>query len=447
MANHIFDLPDEVLQLIGDAAPLEPTILRLVCRRFDAAFLDLFAKRLLDDVHCFVLDPQRLNRLDAITRQAHLLCKIKKVTITLSPHEGKWIDDYPSVPDEEQFGHLSDAQSEFAKLIEEDCYGQWLECPQLDLSVLADILSRLKTSACPHVALSLSNGEQPWNRRRISEARWPVIADSTLAMIFHTVLASDCVISKLDLSDTRFVDIRTSNEAQWLKTLNRLGHGLRAMHLRLQADDVKRAMRVMSQHVQHRGDISSACSPLIAIISAAKSLQSLHISAPYCAARKYDGLEQDRKYRQFAYFVNTILDPDACRFERLESLSLSGMECSPLVLLDLLERNQQTLRTIEFVGVCLHNPEADAWLNVIKAMHSQCLNLTHLSLKSLQEQTQLVVDAANEHLSYADLLAPEPSEAFFQENRYDSELRLINRDEVVRGLLGNIENGPPFIQC
>ena len=442
MADTLFDLPDEVLQLIGESVPLDPTILRLVCRRFDAAFLDLFAKRLLNDVHCFVLDPQRLSRLDAITSQEHLLCRIKKVTITLSPHEGKWIDDYPSVatggdPDDSE---LSDAQYKFATVMEYTSYGQWLKSPQLDLSVLADILERLKTAPCPYIALSLVNGEDPVDKR-LPGKRSPIIADSTLAMIFHAVLASGCTISKLDLSDTRFLDIRTCPEAQWLKTLRESGHGLRALSLRPQADDIG---RIEERNKEHRG-VFSACRPLINIIYGAKSLQSLSISATYCPARKFDGFKQEREYRYFACLMDALLDSGAYQFEQLESLNLFGVECEFDILLQILQRNQKTLQTIDLTGVCLHGSEADAWLKIFKHMRSECRNLSHLSLESLQEETQLVVDMSDEHLSFADLLALEHSKAFYDEEK-EKELKLIGRDEVERGLDENIKIGLHFIR-
>lgn len=56
---HILDLPVEVLQLVA-CYSVDLTILRLVCKAFDAAYLDAFGRQYLADMLCFLLDPQRL---------------------------------------------------------------------------------------------------------------------------------------------------------------------------------------------------------------------------------------------------------------------------------------------------------------------------------------------------------------------------------------------------
>lgn len=70
-------------------------VLRLVCKDFNAAFLDAYGKEFVRDLQCFALDIRRIQRLKSITSRPHLAKRIHSVTITFDVLEGKSPMDIP----------------------------------------------------------------------------------------------------------------------------------------------------------------------------------------------------------------------------------------------------------------------------------------------------------------------------------------------------------------
>ncbi|EME42832.1 hypothetical protein DOTSEDRAFT_24848 [Dothistroma septosporum NZE10] len=411
MAGNILTLPDEMLQLIGDSASLDSTVLRLVCKHFDAMFLDLFANEYLRDLHCHLLDPHRLKRLEKITSQAHLLRRIKGVTLTLHPNKNKSAEDVPS------------AQSANEKIVNH---------PYLDLEVVSGILDRLKTVDCPYVALSLVDKESDWVE--VAPQR-PGMPDSTVALLFNAVLFSGCAISKLTLGDTRFLEKSPYHTDLPRETLNKFGAGLETLCLEPHSSDIERICA------------SNSPWPVQGIMTRAKSIKALQISTSYYLSRQYHGSEEDLEYHRRAHLVHRVFENFPTEVPpQLERLTLIGMECQAKDLLDILERNHRTLAKMEFTAVCLHGAMEGAWLRALQCMRSKCPELSHLTLYMLEEQTQLAEHPYPPFPTYAELLAPEPSTAFDNDQRYEYELTLVNREEVDRGLDENIKNGLPFLR-
>ncbi|CZT14342.1 uncharacterized protein RCC_00319 [Ramularia collo-cygni] len=99
---HILELPVEVLQLIVAASPVrrafELHTLRLVCKAFDAAVFDAWAEIWISHLWCYLLDSQRMERLQAITSRKHLSSKIQTISFSLDPWEDESRSQIQIVP-------------------------------------------------------------------------------------------------------------------------------------------------------------------------------------------------------------------------------------------------------------------------------------------------------------------------------------------------------------
>lgn len=162
MTCHILQLPVEILQHIGDIGRLEAATLRLVCKAFDAAYLDKFCGDYLSDIHCFVLDPERLQKLKNITSKSYLARRMPRVTLTLDPLENSDMDEISTVVNgNEQSFELDHETQQFRDSMHRrrDIFEHYCVCEH-DLDLMISIIEDLKASKCPHITLNLDERQR-----------------------------------------------------------------------------------------------------------------------------------------------------------------------------------------------------------------------------------------------------------------------------------------------
>ena len=93
--SYLLALPMEMLQRISSFATSAALLeIRLTCKTISAAAFDEFAKEYLNELHCYVMDTTRMKRLQNITAIQRFPRKVRILTFTTNPLEGKNSSDF-----------------------------------------------------------------------------------------------------------------------------------------------------------------------------------------------------------------------------------------------------------------------------------------------------------------------------------------------------------------
>lgn len=163
-------LPPELIQEIASYIE-DLTNFRRVCKTFEANSIDLFASRHLRNITCFVIQPERLLRLNAIANCERLARRVRLVTLTIDPLENREQDEIHAVyrplehdlwlEAELEIPLLTTAQSNVAQAYIDECYNVYLPSwSTTHKQLLLLSLNLLKTASREGVAISFTASEQ-----------------------------------------------------------------------------------------------------------------------------------------------------------------------------------------------------------------------------------------------------------------------------------------------
>ncbi|KAK4622092.1 hypothetical protein CLAFUW4_06609 [Fulvia fulva] len=410
MTCHILGLPVEILQQIGNIGRLETASLRLVCKAFDAAYLDQFCRDYLSDIHCFLLDPERLRKLKDITSKPYLAKRMPRVTLTLDPLENSDMDEISTVasnrePETVQVFELDHETQQFRDsmyrrrdIFEHCCVN---EC---DLDLMIAVIDDLKKAQCPNLSLNLDERQRYTGTTQHAQ----------VSSIFNTVMWTKCKLTGLQLGNLR--DLRA-------------GFDVAAFHKDLKTfclwsceDDieslVKRAWAGEDQLMK-------------LILRDANELETLSISGVGHGSRHYNGISLDLRQVSYIHFMKMTLN--ANKFSALQDIDLFGVDIDVEDLRTVLHNCSKTLRVARLEYLLLAG-DSGAWVQILKLLLEECCNLNWLKLSMLSEESELVVDTTP-HVSHAKLYQA------VETTQYTAEVSWDGRQEVVEGLRLNIERG------
>ncbi|KAK4636039.1 hypothetical protein CLAFUW4_00121 [Fulvia fulva] len=214
----ILDLPTEMLQrVIGSSTPETLTALRLVCKTFEAATLDTWAKEHITRLGCFILDPARPLRVHDIMSTPRLASRVRTVAFSLSAYETRFgvslappIDTSFLKAESNAILHHGEAQySQHACGVE----GVRTSCWDIMASVMAQVA---KHSTCS-VVIDIQGEDSVWDQ--VSRCRPQLVKE-----ILDVALRAGCNVDGLLLTD-RYV--LKADQFEQGAALERVTHGLR----------------------------------------------------------------------------------------------------------------------------------------------------------------------------------------------------------------------------
>ncbi|EME42965.1 hypothetical protein DOTSEDRAFT_35325 [Dothistroma septosporum NZE10] len=422
MSCHILRLPVELLQLLGDLGRLETASLRMVCKVFDAAYLNAFCRDYLSDIHCFLLDPERLAKLKSITSKPYLARRMPRVTLTLDPLENSDMNEISTVasgkePSSVQFFELDHETQQFRDSMyrRRDIFEHYC-VREPDLDMLVSIIHDLEESHCPEIALNLDE------RQRYTGT----LQHAHVASIFKTIMDTGCKLSGLHLGN-----LRALHQTAYLHdddTIAFFHKDLKTFCLWSDEDDiqsqVKRAWAGGQQLIKP-------------ILRDAQHIEVVSVSGVGHSSRHYNGIDLDFRQTCYSHFMKWTLN--ANKFAALRDIDLFGVDVDTEDLHTVLFNCRNTLKLARLEYLLLTSTSKDAWSNVLKLLLAECHQLDWLKLNMLSEQSQLVIDTTP-HVSYAKLYQAASSEEHLAEVLWE------NREAVLEGLNRNIETGLPFFK-
>ncbi|KAK4501791.1 hypothetical protein PRZ48_007600 [Zasmidium cellare] len=376
---YIIELPVEVLQLVGDY-PLDLTVLRLVCKAFNAAFLDAFGQEYLRNLQSFALDAQRIQRLKSITSQPHLVRRIENVTITFDVLEGKNPMDIPLVSKKgRRMGHVypsSAAPQGFCVCIED-----------------------LQAAGRPRLHLDFASHETTDHPSTID------LASEEVASVFEKVMVSGCVVSKLRLGQSAFLEV--AHRHPHLDQYMRVAKSLKTLDIEL-AD-------------------GSHDWALTAMMKGATNVQSLRLS--HLSVLSAFDMFDDISYDPWVARMNTLLtaSPVALRQVRLCSTAFDSS-----VLIGALYSWRATLRDLRMHLIYLTS-RANDWLEVFRSLTSMEA-LEYFEALGLMERSRGIRLINEERVSGRVQL-------FDLDGHAAHRLELDCRGDVQRGIQQNVDGG------
>ncbi|KAK5682619.1 hypothetical protein LTS10_005747 [Elasticomyces elasticus] len=321
----LLDLPPEMaVHIISFVGVHDLPTLRLVSHEVASLGFKHFAEEYLYGLSCYFKDPLRLQRLYNIISSPSLGDHVRRVTFTVNPDEGTYMEDVPTVPVE-------------GETLETTQYALWglrsesealrLHGQSLDVITISAVLARIYDLTAFVVLDFTDSGGYPCGDK-LSEASFWALA-----------LLLGCNISNLDFDDEthhhaqRLIDVSTESLSTSL-----VGLGLDAAF-----GDSKKHNSV--------GAVRS-CRSLLGL---AGDLQRLDIHFSGTAERWED---QDLQVLEPRLLQNL-------KSTKLQSLCLDGMRLHYEDVLLAVQRSYTTLTTLQLEDVQLITP-TDTWTEILK---------------------------------------------------------------------------------
>ncbi|KAF2171143.1 hypothetical protein M409DRAFT_19114 [Zasmidium cellare ATCC 36951] len=393
--SHILDLPVEVLQLVANHS-VDLTILRLVCRHFNAAFLDAFGKRYLRNLQCFVLDACRIKRLKSITSQPHLVRYIQDVTITFSALEGTSPVHIPMA-----FKKNDDVTKWYALHLEyRQRAAKSFSNRVPDLTAFVSTLKDLRAAGRPRLHLDFTDYTTTKSPTTIC------LTPNHVASIFEKIIASGCTISVLRVGQTAFLE--STRQRSRFDQYMRVGQSLDNLDIDL-ADETQ--------------DLG-----LAAIMKATTCLRTLHLADSHVQG-SYDVFDS-MSYQPRLVRLNTLLTASPVTLRKVQLFSAAF---HPSALLAALWSWRTTLQHLRLYLVYLTSREND-WLQVFQCLESSMEVLERFEVLGLMEQSRgirlIEEERVSGRLHLIDL-----------DGHLSSCMMLRGRENVQRALQQNIHRG------
>lgn len=365
---HILKLPTELLQLIADYN-VDTTILRRVCKAFDAAFFDAFAEEYLSDIQCFLLDIERLERLNSIMSRRHLARSVKKVTLSMDPLEGKPSSEIPVA----LLPHFED-QFEIGQVLAKMCMLEAKYDPFMrhepPVKAIASVLQTLRISGCPYIVLDchLQTLGLSLDLRNTIETN----ATKVTLNILQTLCLSGCRLSAIRLNQTLFLD-RFAEGRGHRNGLSQYSSSLQSLAYEADLDDTK---RVFGNPAANAPPQISGEWGLVTILKGARDLQDLKLGGPF----------NPRRVRSMTAMAFASKCLSTCSVLRLRKVELSAMQCDPAAFWAALEGWKESLEDLTLDSISLDITtdllRRDSWLKTFEIL-LRCEKLTKLRMDTL----------------------------------------------------------------
>ena len=382
---YILGLPAEVLQSIArfvDGTDL-PT-LRLVSKEVGYATFDIFARRYLSSLRCYVMDPARLQRLKSITSLEYLARKIRKVTLCLDPYEFKRVDDIMLAPKRNTkyfdcWGrhcvkeyHLRGAQIAAQASYIRDQYNLHNR-QNPDVALIVSILWDLKAVHCPDVVLDLYQcNDQDGNPSGVPR-EYVEKSDAITHPILNAFFSSGCALSGLKLEGDDFLYPEFLGVTQ-VDTVESLGRRLQSYRLIPYA---KHLARGFSDAI-HNGPspVDRWRTLTTGLLASAERLQDLYLEVGW-------DRESGRGCESVLYFTSVMLQANQLSF--LRRLTLVQTDCHPSCFLKALGRCSDSLERLILKDILFASPGLH-WPTLFEHF-LECPRLEVLGFDSLIEES------------------------------------------------------------
>lgn len=362
----ILSLPLEILQSIArfvDKTDL-PT-LRLVSKEVGSATFDIFARRYLSNLLCYVMDPARLQRMKAITSREHLVRKIKKATFCMDPWELRTFKAIKLAPGEvsgvETYKRRDAQRYAHASYVYDQCTFHNQHIP--DAALIVSILWDLKVARCPDVALYLCQ----WYDRGYG---FPDLqkSKSITQPILNAFLCSGGPLSGLILEGDDYIKPEFLGTTR-TSSVESLGEGLQSFDLETNAWDLVRAVQDMPWEAPNTTDRWMALT--MAILAKAHSLRSLRLMVDY-----FIGPGFQHSSESILSFTTVMLEINP--LSRLRKLALEFADCRLKCLLHALARCSKTLQFVGLYHVSIESPGSPWIILFERLLQCSCLETLYL---------------------------------------------------------------------